>query len=301
LSSLQWPQWRLNLEARRPLRPFVAMDVSQSGHSPLARTVSQSSQCEPAELQDIGDAPFNEYHATLIGDRASSSFCGYMPAGGFSGRLARADPSSKLREALALSLEVPVSGISLVYEGKNLEDAQTLKENGILEPGPAAKKRGQGKISMQFMLSEGVELGRAKRDKMEAAEVAQKEMVDRQAAEQKLLEERRAAREEADQKMREQAAEEAKIAADAQAAAQDRIALRCRLLDAAEADHHEVQTLLTVTVRDLAFQICQERGMRRDDEHDQIMLVHGDNVLAAGMTLRDAGVKTGDEIVYFWG
>lgn len=272
--------------------------------SPLSRNLSQSSQSsqyDPAELPDIGDAPFNEYHTTLIGDRASSSFCGYMPAGGFSGRLARAAPSMKLREALAVSLEVPASGISLVYEGKNLEDAQTLKENGILEPGPAAKKRGQGRISMQFMLSEGVELGRAKRDKMQAAEVAQKEQIDRQAAQQKLLEEQRAAREEADQKAREVAAEEARAAAEARAAEQDRIALRCRLLDAAEADHHEVHCLLTHTVRDLAFQICQERGMRRDEAHDQIILVHGDNVLAAGMSLRDAGVKAGDEITYFWG
>jgi hypothetical protein len=249
----------------------------------------------------MGEAPFNEYLATLIGDRSSDSFGGYMPVAGLAGKLAREAPSLQLREALAQALEVPIAGISLVYEGKNLEDDLTLKENGILEPGPMAKKRGAGRIRIQFMLAAGVQLGKAKRDREQAEEAAQQAASERLAADQKRREEERAAKAEADEKIRKTAAEEAKAMADAQTAEQDRLVLRCRLLDAAVDDSHEMRTSLRTPVREFAFQICQDQGMRTDQQHAELILVCGGNVLAAGMSLRDAGVKTGDEIVYFWG
>lgn len=263
---------------------------------------STGSQAEPMEVDCIGDAPFNEYKASFIGDSLSESFCGFMPSAGFTGKLSRAAPSGKLREALAKMLEVPTDGLSLVYEGKNLDDALTLRENGILEPGPAARKRGQGHICVMFMLGEGVELGAVKRDRQEAEEVYQKELNERLAAEKVTREQQKQEREVAEEKARQKAQEEARAEADAKAAVADRCTLRCRLLDADEAQFHEVQTLLSRTVRDLALQICQDRNMRQDEHHvGNLVLVLGDNVLAAGSVLRDAGVKTNDEIVYFWG
>lgn len=278
----------------------------------LGRTTSMNSQgsassqqAEPLELGDIGEAPFNEYHASFIGNSsAGSSFYGYMSAGGYAGKLSRAAPSCKLREALATTLDVPMNGLSLVYEGKDLDDQLTLRDNGILEPGPAARKRGQGRIGIMFMLTDGIELGAAKRDKQEAQEATQKVLDEKLAAEKKAREEAKREREEAEEKARLKAAEEAREEEQNRAAVADRITLRCRLLDADETMFHELQTLLSITVRDLALQICRERNMRQDAHHVGNLVIHrvsGDNALPAGSSLREVGLKNGDEIVYFWG
>eukprot|EP00449_Zooxanthella_nutricula_P012659 CAMPEP_0198512980 /NCGR_PEP_ID=MMETSP1462-20131121/15778_1 /TAXON_ID=1333877 /ORGANISM="Brandtodinium nutriculum, Strain RCC3387" /LENGTH=52 /DNA_ID=CAMNT_0044242397 /DNA_START=21 /DNA_END=176 /DNA_ORIENTATION=+ len=52
--------------------------------------------------------------------------------------MAKASPVAQLKEALSKRLAVPQDGVCLAVDGRELDDAQTIGENGVLEPGPAA-------------------------------------------------------------------------------------------------------------------------------------------------------------------
>ncbi|CAE8628279.1 unnamed protein product [Polarella glacialis] len=52
----------------------------------------------------------------------------------------------------------------------------------------------------------------------------------------------------------------------------------------------------------VAEQLCRELGMQRDAHHDGgLLLLFNGNPLQGRQTLGDAGVQSGDEVMYFWG
>mmetsp|Transcript_148060 Transcript_148060/g.258265 ORF Transcript_148060/g.258265 Transcript_148060/m.258265 type:complete len:268 (+) Transcript_148060:100-903(+) len=261
--------------------------------SPLAAGSPSAKGFPPEDLPEVGSKPFNEYLITPLSD----ALAGEIPPGGFAGKMGRKEPVGMLREALATRLDVPKEGVSLVHEGRDLNDDKTIAENGIVEPGPAAKKKG-AKIGVMFMLSAGVELGHVRRRR------EQEERDEQERLEAERAEKDRIMRENAERQQRE-AEEKAKAAAEAeekarleQAAVADRCVLRCKPLDADGTDDPvEIHTLLSRQVREVALQIQTQVGMAGTGH---LVLVCNGNDLAAGATLRDAGVATGAEVLYFW-
>jgi len=153
-------------------------------------------EAEPVPLPDIGSDPSNEYKVSMIGDANAEEFMGHMPLGGYQGKLSKAAPSKLLKQVLAKELEIEDAGLDLVYEGRQLEDGKTLAENGILEPGAAARRRGQGKIVLQFMLHDGVELGKAKRDRIQLQSQFEQQEAERRAEEERKRQEAKKLKEE---------------------------------------------------------------------------------------------------------
>lgn len=256
-------------------------------------------------LEDIGEEPFNEYIVNFIGDISKGSIHhGYLPSGGFTGQLSKAELVGSLREALENALEVPPRSVCLSYEGSHLDDAKTLRDNGVIEPGAIARKRGQ-KISMAFMLNAGVETGKARRDRQEAEEAHQQAERERQAVESaKKKAEEDLRRHLAEEKKRKEAEEAAKKKREEDEAAlqaaenADRITVRCRLMDGNDIAA-PVDTLRSRTAAELAIQIVQDRHMGGDARH--LHLIHNGTELGRGAPLGEAGVQNGDEIMFYLG
>lgn len=114
------------------------------------------SELRSEDLGTIGDAPFNN-----IVVKPLSSFLS-VPRGGYSSSMSKAAPVSSLRQALSSKIDVPLDGLSLAYMGKDLDDEHTLRGNGIVEPGPAARRSGV-RVELVFTLRSDVVLGAARR------------------------------------------------------------------------------------------------------------------------------------------
>jgi len=85
-----------------------------------------------------------------------------VPPGGFLGSLAKKATADILRQQLAESLEVVPESLSLAYEGKALDMQLTLKDNGVVEPGPSARREGV-RVQLFFTLDNDVVPGKLKR------------------------------------------------------------------------------------------------------------------------------------------
>lgn len=111
----------------------------------------------------VGDDPSNPIVITF--DREYEG----LDAKGYSGTCSKAATVGELRAALGSAMDVPVELFSLVWEGKKLNDAETMSQNGVVEPGAIAKKRGQ-KLALACIFDEGVVPGYGARALAEQAE-----------------------------------------------------------------------------------------------------------------------------------
>ncbi|CAE8701390.1 unnamed protein product, partial [Polarella glacialis] len=91
---------------------------------------------ETEELEPIGDEPWNAVQLRPV----RAIYGEDMPSGGYVTKLAKSAHTALLKAALAAHLVVPEESLSLAYEGESLDESKTLKENGVSEPGPAARR-----------------------------------------------------------------------------------------------------------------------------------------------------------------
>mmetsp|Transcript_20851 Transcript_20851/g.39772 ORF Transcript_20851/g.39772 Transcript_20851/m.39772 type:complete len:497 (-) Transcript_20851:112-1602(-) len=108
------------------------------------------------DIGEIGAKPFNDIQVRFMTPVESLGVAGYVA------KVGRNTPVGALKEALVAKIDIPPDTLSLVIEGRNLEDDKTVKDNGILEPGPAARKKGE-KIQLMCVLTDGTVPGFSKR------------------------------------------------------------------------------------------------------------------------------------------
>jgi len=256
-----------------------------------------SAAAQTEELPQIGEGLCNAFHA-----KAVVAFNGEdIPEGGFVGMLAKTEPVGKLKDVLCQRLGVHYDGLAFACEGKQLHDAKTMGENGVLEPGPAARRAG-AKISITFMLTNGVELGAVVQRRAAMAEEEAQRESELKAAEQ-------AAKEAAAGRAKEEAEAKAKAEAEAMAQAEqrardaareaDRCVVRVAPLGMGEGPEAgaPVQTFRTSTISELAQQISEQMGMR---DRGQLTLTHNGEILMGRTTLREANIADGAMILYYW-
>lgn len=247
------------------------------------------------ELAQVGEGMCNDLLIRTLNEFHPDD----MPAGGFVVKLARVAPISQLRERLAVRLEVPVEGISFAFEGRELDNEKTIAENGIVEPGPAARRAGT-KVTIIFMLADGVELGAVLQRRERDRQVQEEENAERRRLEQEARERAaKAKQEEAEAKAKEEAAARAEAEAKQQEAAMeaDRCVVQCAPLGD-ETNLQEVRTSKSATVIQLAQQISEQQGMRSSG--GILRLTCNGNELVAASTLRASNIEEGAEIYYYW-
>lgn len=249
------------------------------------------------ELEPIGGDPHN-----AVQMRPVRTIYEDIPEGGFVVKMAKSCKLLELKVALAQKLRISEESFTFAYEGEEMDNEKTIKENGIPEPGPAARRAG-AKVDLLFLIKDGVELG-AQRERREAQErAAEAERLRQQEEAQKKQEEdEKRAREEEEVKM----AAKRKADAEAEQRRQDeaRRAHRCvlRCLEIGGGGGKELITASNLTVVEVARQLYRELNMLRDDEHrGGLVLLHEGQPLPGRQTLQDAGVHDGDEVMYFWG
>lgn len=141
---------------------------------------ANSNAVETDVLRAIGGDPSNNIAIRPLHSIPS------VPRGGFLGSLAKSSTVGELREELSQKLDVPLNTLSLAYQGRDLEDKLTLRDNGIVEPGAAARRSG-ARIELVFLLRGDVLPGAARRAldqaRRTAAERAERERVEREALE----------------------------------------------------------------------------------------------------------------------
>eukprot|EP00971_Amphidinium_carterae_P320162 6364196-Amphidinium_carterae.1 len=91
------------------------------------------------QLPDVGDAPFND--VALVAAFDMSAETGLMTKC-FFGKFGKACLVRDLKKQLADFVRIETDAIAFAYEGKTLDDNKTLSENGIVELGAAARRRG---------------------------------------------------------------------------------------------------------------------------------------------------------------
>lgn len=105
----------------------------------------------PGTFEDIDGEPRNPICIKL-----DKEYEGYETE--YVGNCSKAAVVRRLKEVFGKGIDVPAEKCSLVWEGKSLEDAQTMSENGVVEPGAMARKRGQ-KLTLHCQFEAGVEPG----------------------------------------------------------------------------------------------------------------------------------------------
>eukprot|EP00928_Gymnodinium_smaydae_P017375 TRINITY_DN16642_c0_g1_i1.p1 TRINITY_DN16642_c0_g1~~TRINITY_DN16642_c0_g1_i1.p1 ORF type:complete len:290 (-),score=77.54 TRINITY_DN16642_c0_g1_i1:80-949(-) len=249
---------------------------------------SSSSAAPPANVETlpcIGDAPHNDYALRPLDDSLTSAG---VPSAGYIGKLAKSAPAFSLRDALAAALGVPPEGISVAHEGKDLDYNRTLKDNGVVEPGPSARRAG-ARIGLVFVVHQGFELAsvREQRDaeeqkkKAEEAERLAEENAKKEAAQRKKDEEEAA---------RQEALRNAAILADA-------CTLRCRPVDGG-GEGAELRTRLSATVEEVATAISREMGMQL--VAGRLTLIYNNVVLPRERTLAQCRVVDRATILFYW-
>jgi hypothetical protein len=95
-------------------------------------------------LGNMGSGPrYNPIEITFLGDIPELDVSGYKF------NASKEMPVGLIRQDIGAVMECPISYFSLAHEGKTLDDRKTVAENGVVEPGPAAMKKG---TSIQFLL-----------------------------------------------------------------------------------------------------------------------------------------------------
>eukprot|EP00931_Biecheleriopsis_adriatica_P076772 TRINITY_DN50448_c0_g1_i1.p1 TRINITY_DN50448_c0_g1~~TRINITY_DN50448_c0_g1_i1.p1 ORF type:complete len:270 (+),score=91.09 TRINITY_DN50448_c0_g1_i1:47-856(+) len=259
-----------------------------------------SSKNEPTEdLGAIGGDPHNAIQMKPVPTAVRSED---IPPGGFIAKLEKSKLVGEMKAALAKRLDVDEAALELAYEGERVDESKTVRDNGIVEPGPAARRNGV-KVEMLFMIKTGIETGaqKARREEEEERERIRKEQEEEAAKRQKEEEEARR-REENERQMHEKKLLEAKAEQQRQEEEriQNRLVIRCLALGGSQGQ--ELETASTFTVAEVARQLSDVLNMHRDAGHDGgLLLLFNGQPLPGRQTMRDAGVKNGDEVVYFWG
>ncbi|CAK8989401.1 unnamed protein product [Durusdinium trenchii] len=225
-----------------------------------------------------------------------------IPEGGFVVKMAKSCKLSELKAALAERLSISEDSFTFAYEGEEMDEQKTIQENGIPEPGPAARRAG-ARVELLFLIKDGVEIG-AQRARREAAEAAAEAEKHRQEEESRRRQEEEARRLQAEEEQKMAAKRKADAEAEQrrqdEARRQHRCVLRC--LEIGGGGGKELITASNLTVQEVARQLCRELNMLRDDEHrGGIVLLHNGQPLPGRQTLQDSGVNDGDEVMYFWG
>lgn len=96
-------------------------------------------------LPPIGSKPFNQLILQPVGAIPE------VPTSGYAVSLAKSASVAQLIAVLCEKLGVPCSAVTLSYAGRELDVDLTIKCNGILEPGPAARRAGT-QIGISFAL-----------------------------------------------------------------------------------------------------------------------------------------------------
>jgi len=250
------------------------------------------------ELEPIGGDPHNAVQLRPI----RAIYGEDVPAGGYVAKVAKSAKMGELKVALAAKLAVPEEAVKLAYEGEDINEEKTLKENGVSEPGPSARRAG-AKVNLMFMVADGVELGvqRSRREAEELAIAEQQAQAEENERLRKLQEEERI-RIETEQKAMERKLQEEQAQAQRQEEAlqSNRCVIRCAALGGGGGQ--ELVTASHLPICEVAKQLCRELGMLRDDQHaGGLLLLFNGQPLHGRQTLADAGVRNGDEVMYFWG
>lgn len=223
---------------------------------------------EQVNLGEIGGEPadqgnakkYNAFQARPVVDIAS------IPSHGFSGQLLKSSPVADLQRALADFVEVPVDAISLAYEGRDLQLSLTLRDNGISEPGPAARKAGV-QVQLVFTLASGVLPGkvlRAKKLKQEQAEEAAR-AAEAEALRLRALEEARRAEERRAAEARAQAERE-------EEALREQCSFRVQLFGGSDFSGVCVRMPKSLTVGVLVRQLMLDQGIQPSSEVGIVLL-----------------------------
>eukprot|EP00439_Symbiodinium_sp_Y106_P046539 s3548_g5.t3 len=292
---------------------------------------------EPTEeLPPIGGDPHNAVQMRPV----RTTYGEDIPAGGYVVKMAKSAPLSDLKAAMAQKLSISEDTITFAYEGEEMDEKKTIKDNGIPEPGPAARRAG-ARVELLFLIRAGVEIGaqRARREAAEAAEEAERLRLEEEALRRKEEEERRIKMEE-ERKMAEKrkADAEAELRRQEEARRNNRCVLRC--LEIGGGGGKELVTASNLTVMEVCRPppwppwkaslpvspkarlaapchsplslatgsglcggaTCERLNMLRDEEHQGgIVLLHNGQPLPGRQTLQDAGIRDNDEVYYFWG
>jgi len=257
-------------------------------------------ESEPTEeLPQIGGDPHNTVQIrpvrTIYGED--------IPAGGYVIKMAKSALLSELKVAVAQRLSIPEDTVTFAYEGEEMHEQKTIKENGIPEPGPAARRAG-AKVELLFLIRAGVEIGaqRARREAAEAAAQAEKQRQEEEAQRRKEEEERRIkAEEEQKQAAKRKADAEAELRRQEEARRNNRCVLRC--MEIGGGGGKELITASNLTIIEVARQLCRELNRLRDEEHQGgiVLLNSNGEPLPGRQTLHEAGIRNNDEVIYFWG
>jgi len=244
-------------------------------------------------LPDIGEAPFNDLALVAAFDMSSET--GLMTRC-FYARLAKSSPVSALKEQLAVFIGIQSEAIAFAYEGKTLDGSKTLHENGIVELGAAARRRG-AKIEIKFVLSVNVELpeARAKREQAERARKEELEALERQRLEKERTERQRL---EASEQARMAQRQQEEVQADEERRQRERCVVRCGELGTTAGV--EIQSTSSTTVANFLEQLRAEIGVREG----RVVLMNPDNgeVIdpTRGQSLREAGINNQMSLYYFF-
>jgi len=121
---------------------------------------------EPISLgEPVGEKPYVE---VLLMPMLSNDL---VNPSGYLGTIGRKSHLGCLRKKLQAHLGVSEAALSeFVTGGKSLDDCKTLEENGMILPGPAARRRGE-KLELMFDLSDIV----LKQEQREAADALEKQ------------------------------------------------------------------------------------------------------------------------------
>lgn len=244
------------------------------------------------ELGQVGEGACNDILLRPLGEHGE-----HLPAGGFFVKLGRKTPVGPLRACLCDRLGVPETGVSFVYEGRDLDDGKSIAENKITEPGPTARKAGT-RVTITFMLSDGVELGAViERRRQHEEELEGLALAQRLADEQARAEDDRKRKVAAELKAHEDAekAKQEQEKAAQQAEEADRMVVRCAQLG--ETNLIEVQTSKGATVQQLAERIADAMGMRMTG--GLLRVIHNDQLPLGTSTLRAANIEDGAEVYYY--
>eukprot|EP00405_Crypthecodinium_cohnii_P012949 CAMPEP_0206439666 /NCGR_PEP_ID=MMETSP0324_2-20121206/12339_1 /ASSEMBLY_ACC=CAM_ASM_000836 /TAXON_ID=2866 /ORGANISM="Crypthecodinium cohnii, Strain Seligo" /LENGTH=251 /DNA_ID=CAMNT_0053907315 /DNA_START=31 /DNA_END=783 /DNA_ORIENTATION=+ len=247
------------------------------------------------ELPQVGSEPVNDYLLRALVDLG----CEDVPAGGFTGKMGKQSTVKDLKKAICNRLRIDEDGLTISCEGDQLDPSMTMSENGVFEPGPAARAAG-AKLELTFMLARGVELGAivARREQAEAERQAiERAEEERKMEERKLVAqaENRAAQEKADKE------EEEKQRAQAEAREQeeraDRITVHCFLMSQDTQRAATVETRRSSTAGEFAQELARAVGII--DQHAQLSLLHDNQEMDRRQTLQRLGVQDGAHI-YYW-
>ncbi|CAE7760345.1 unnamed protein product [Symbiodinium necroappetens] len=208
---------------------------------------------EPTEeLPPIGGDPHNAVQMRPV----RTTYGEDIPAGGYVVKMAKSAPLSDLKAAMAQKLSISEDTITFAYEGEEMDEKKTIKDNGIPEPGPAARRAG-ARVELQFLIRAGVEIGaqRARREAAEAAEEAERLRVEEEALRRKEEEEKRVKMEE-EQKMaaKRKADAEAELRRQEEARRNNRCVLRC--LEIGGGGGKELVTASNLTVMEVQDCLC---------------------------------------------